>query len=141
MRRVNFLQIAVFLLSTQLLCCKEDPVSQPHSGTRPLFESTAATPVVCSNAGNPVDLISAFTISRQDSTSMNYTFTNHSSGASSYRLDFGDGSPLFAGSTFTTKTHTFAGPGVYVATLFAVRGDGMKCSEKKIIIDPSRSGG
>jgi hypothetical protein len=140
MRRTNFLQIAVALLSIQLLCCKEDPVSQSHSGTRTLFESTTA-PVVCDNSGDPVNLISKFVVSRHDSTTHMYTFTNQSSGATYYSMDFGDGSAGFHNSSFTTISHTFAGPGQYVATLIVLAEDKRKCSENRISIDPIRDGG
>jgi PKD repeat protein len=131
-----------FLVLAAVFSCVEDPASQGTARTRSggtRFESNGFNP--CNNSGEPVDLISAFTVSRPDSTSLNYIFINESSGATSYLLDFGDGSTPFRYSTFTTKTHTFAGPGLYVATLFAVRDDGMKCSERKIIIDPFLSGG
>lgn len=141
MRRTNFLQIAVFLALFQVLACQDDPTAQGTSRERPngsRFESNASE--LCSNFGDPADLISAFAISRSDSTSLLFMVTNHSSGATSYLLDFGDGSP-FRAESFATKIHTFAGPGTFDIRLVVMRGDTMKCSQQRLIIDPFLSGG
>lgn len=51
------------------------------------------------------------------------TFTNTSSGATSYQWDFGDGSPI---STAANPTHTYATGGTYTVQLIAINAPGCR---------------
>ncbi len=57
------------------------------------------------------------------------TFTNESTGASSYQWDFGDG----ATSTEESPTHTYPGKGKYVPTLYAVSASGVKAEASTVL--------
>ena len=57
------------------------------------------------------------------------TFTNKSTGASSYKWDFGDGTE----STDESPTHTYPGKGKYVPTLYATSSDGMTAEASTVL--------
>jgi PKD repeat protein len=57
------------------------------------------------------------------------TFTNESKGAATFEWDFGDG----ATSTDENPTHTYAGKGKYVPTLYATATDGTKAEASTVI--------
>src|SRR5215471_3920808 len=57
------------------------------------------------------------------------TFTNESTGAVSYKLDFGDGTE----STEESPVHTYPGKGKYVPTLYATSGDGITAEASTVI--------
>ncbi|MEZ5017655.1 MAG: PKD domain-containing protein [Flavipsychrobacter sp.] len=69
-----------------------------------------------------------FTVSNTSSctTPLNTTFTNTSTGASSYYWDFGDGS----NSTATSPSHTFTSAGSYTVKLVAINANG--CNDTSI---------
>ena len=54
------------------------------------------------------------------------TFTNQTSGAQSYRWDFGDG----GNASSANPTHTFAAAGIYTVSLTAVSNNGCRDSIK-----------
>lgn len=62
------------------------------------------------------------------------TFTNQTTGAASYKWDFGDGES----STETSPVHTYPGKGKYVPTLYATNSDG-KTSEGSTVINISKA--
>jgi len=57
------------------------------------------------------------------------TFTNKSTGASSYKWDFGDGTE----STDESPTHTYPGKGKYVPTLYATSSDSMTAEASTVL--------
>lgn len=65
------------------------------------------------------------------------TFTNSSSGATSYSWDFGDGSP---GSTASNPTHTYALPGTYEVQLVTASTNGCRDTMRRsIVVEPRPS--
>ena len=57
------------------------------------------------------------------------SFTNQSTGATSYKWDFGDGSE----STEESPTHSYPGKGKYVPTLYATSADGVTAEASTIV--------
>src|SRR5215471_1105517 len=57
------------------------------------------------------------------------TFTNKSTGATSYKWDFGDGTE----STEESPTHTYPGKGKYVPTLYATSPDGVTAEASTVL--------
>jgi PKD repeat protein len=57
------------------------------------------------------------------------TFTNKSTGAASYKWDFGDGTE----STEESPTHTYPGKGKYVPTLYATSPDGVTAEASTVL--------
>src|SRR5580765_3479345 len=62
------------------------------------------------------------------------SFTNKSTGAASYKWDFGDGSE----STEESPMHTYPGKGKYVPTLYATSADGVT-TEASTVLHISKS--
>lgn len=59
------------------------------------------------------------------------TFTNTSTGATSFIWDFGDGSPMVSTSSTASQTHTYQSFGTYNATLIATSANG--CSDTFVV--------
>lgn len=104
MRFNKYIMIALILLVVAGACKKED--SQP---TADVFYAVAVE-------GNDV------------------TFTNQTTGATSYKWDFGDGDS----STEASPVHTYPGKGKYVPTLYAYTSNG-KVSEGSTVINIAKT--
>ena len=91
--------------------------------------STSSTNTVIINAvNNPLGPIVDFVYSKNSSTSFSFTFTAKCKNATSFQW--------VGGSTDSTFTHTFPGPGIYAITLRASNNECSNFLTKNISVEP-----
>jgi len=124
-----------------------NPASSSEESPSVVYEMSGlfdVTLIVSSNGGNDTLEMQEF-ISASDlptasfqyvsTTVLDYSFTNTSFDASSYKWDFGDGNI----SDLENPTHSYAGPGTYLITLEATNGCGTEIWTEEITIEESTS--